>query len=116
VVAVTQGTWEQTRIFCNVKGSSLQCLSDPERKSYKDFGIDRGSLSAVLGPRVLLKGFRAAAHGHFIGRIVGDEFQLSGTFIVDKGIVRFAYYSKDASDNPSVKMLLSEIEKLSLLR
>jgi len=69
-----------------------------------------------MGPKIILKGFKAAAHGHFMGRIVGDEFQLSGTFIVDRGIIRFAYYSKDASDNPSAEMLLSEIEKLSSLR
>ena len=116
MVAVTQGTVEQTRIYCDTREGALPCISDPERKAYKQFGIDRGSLSAVLGPRVLLKGFKAAAHGHFMGKIIGDEFQLSGTFIVDKGIVRFAYYSKDAADNPSIEMLLSEIEKLSSLR
>lgn len=115
VVAVSQGTSEQTRAFCDSQYVPFPCLSDPGRTAYGAFGIGRGAFFAVLGPKIIFKGFRAAAHGHFVGKIVGDEFQLAGTFVVDKGTVRFSYYSRDAADVPPNDILLAEIKKLNSL-
>lgn len=113
IVAILQGTPEQIGEFCSSRGIPFPCLSDPERRAYKAFALRRGSLFQILGPQVLLKGIGAAAQGFFMGKIVGDEFQMPGVFIVDRGIVRFAHYSKNAADNPEENILLTEIEKLT---
>ncbi len=112
MTAVTQGTPDQTRAFSASRRVPFPCLSDPERRSYRAYGLGRGTLAQVLGPRVLWRGLRAAAHGHVMGRIVGDEFQLGGTFIIHRGIVRFTHYPGDASDNASPEALLKEVARI----
>jgi peroxiredoxin len=77
------------------------CLSDPEREAYRAYGLQRGTPSELLSPRVFGRGIQAMLHGYFAGMPKGDPTQLPGVFIVDReGIVRFAHRSKDAADTP----------------
>lgn len=90
------------------------CLADPQRRGYKTFGLKRGNLwSVLLNPAVLRRGFQAGRKGHHIEKIVGDAFQMPGTFIIDReGIVRYANYASHAGDHPPAASLLAALRSL----
>ena len=53
--------------------------------------------------------FKALLNGRIQGAATGDAHMLPGTFIVDsKGIVRYAYYSKYAGDDPTIESLIQQ--------
>lgn len=113
VVAVFQYRADPTFHFCRKRGVPFDCLGDPEREGYHAVGLERGPAREYIGPQ-LAKGFlRAARHGALPGIPKGDTAQRPGTFVVAKdGIVAFAHYSKDSSDNPDTEELISVVRGL----
>jgi peroxiredoxin len=114
VVAVFQYRADPTFHFCRKRGVPFDCLGDPERAGYHAVGLERGSAREYIGPQ-LAKGFlRAARHGALPGKPEGDVAQRPGTFVVSTdGIVAFAHYNTDSSDNPDTEELLSVVRGLS---
>jgi peroxiredoxin len=79
------------------------CLADPKRKGYKAYGLKRGNVLEVMGPATWVRGLAAARKGHHVEKVVGDAFQMPGTFIIDTtGTVRYARYAKHSGDHPPV--------------
>lgn len=110
IVLITQGDERQTESFCRERDLPFPCLADPERKAYAAYGLGHGSLVQVLGPRVWVRGIQAARKGYGMGKPVGDPWQMPGVFVIDRsGIIRFAYYSRDAADNPPNELLLRSL-------
>ncbi len=61
----------------------------------------------------MLRGLEAASKGHHIETVVGDAFQMPGTFIIDRdGIVRYARYARDAADHPATSELVEALNSL----
>jgi peroxiredoxin len=113
VVAVFQYRADPTFHFCRKRGVPFDCLGDPERAGYHAVGLERGSAKEVIGPQLIGGFLRAARHGALPGIPKGDTAQRPGTFVVSKdGIVAFAHYSKDSSDNPDTEELLSVVRGL----
>jgi peroxiredoxin len=110
VVAIFQYRADPTFHFCRKRKVPFDCLGDPEREGYHAVGLERGSAKEYVGPQ-LAKGFlRAARHGAFPGRPVGDVAQRPGTFVVaTDGTVAYAHYHKDSSDNPDTEELLEVV-------
>jgi len=101
VAIVTMGKPEAAAEFCHVHRLPFTCLSDPERGSYRAYGLRRGTIGEVIGPGPILAGLRAAAKGHLIGRPVDDVYQLGGLFVVGTdGLIRYARYPRHSGDNP----------------
>lgn len=100
LAVVTMGAEDDARRFCSRFGrDAYTCLADPERGTYASFGLLRGTVMDVAGPRVWLAGARALAEG-FIASVEGDVYQLGGTFAIRRdGTVAFAHYSRTSSDN-----------------
>jgi len=76
-------------------------ICDPDRKLYQAFGLKRGRLRQLFGPKVL---WRALPEGvlsrHGIGRLTADSFQMPGLFLIDEsGIVR-RFRHRTAADRP----------------
>ena len=76
-------------------------ICDPDRKLYQAFGLKRGRLRQLFGPKVL---WRALPEGvlsrHGIGRLTADSFQMPGLFLIDEsGIVR-RFLHRTAADRP----------------
>ncbi len=114
IVAVTQGDPQQAQALCDRFSVPFPCLADAERKTYRAFGLKRGSLSEVVGPAAIARGMEAAAKGHFVERIVGDAFQMPGTFIVDvDGIVRYARYARHSGDHPPASDVVAALRALN---
>ncbi len=113
IVAVTQGEPQQAQALCDRFQVPFPCLADPRRSSYKAFGLKRGSMVQVLGPAIFWRGLQAARKGHFIEKVVGDAFQLPGTFIIDgEGVVRYARYAAHAADHPAIGELVEALHSL----
>ncbi len=90
--------------------SSVEWISDPQKKFYAAFGLKRGSLKQLFGPRVVTRGFVAGVlKGHGIGAIEGDSLQMGGIFLVNKGLVTKLHDPCDASDVGDWNQILSKI-------
>lgn len=77
-------------------------IADPERALYRAFGLPRGGLRALFGPRVCWRGFEAGVLGrHGIGRPAGDAFQLPGLFLLYHGEILRSYRHQTAGDRPN---------------
>ncbi len=79
----------------------LPRISDPNRTLYRAFGLARGSLSALFGPKVWIRGIEAGIiKQHGIGPQAGDGFQLPGVFLIFHGEVLRTFRHQSAADRP----------------
>ncbi len=87
---------------------SILCLTREEPDLYDEFGIGRGNLLRMVSPDAIKAGARAASKGFSQGKATGDQTRLTGSFIVDQdGIIRYAYYGKNAGDHVDIDALLA---------
>ncbi len=85
-------------------------LSDPERAAYKAYGLRKGSLWSIFGPKTVWQYVKLIACGRLFRGIQADPFQLGGDFVIDgQGIVHFAHRSEDPADRPAMDGLLQAI-------
>lgn len=68
----------------------IERFSDPQRKLYEAFGLERTSLGRMLAPRTLVDMLRTSLRPEIglrrsVGRIVGDSLQMPGVFLVHRG-------------------------------
>ena len=81
-------------------------LCDPAQKLYRALGLQRASLGSLIGPRVIAQGYSALRQGHRGGIVVGDGWQLGGTFVMQRqGGISAAFPAIDAGDHPSPEAL-----------
>ncbi len=100
-VGITMGTPEQTAAFGEKLAVPFTLLADLEQVAYRAFGLGKGSVSQVMGPRTWLPLMRGMIRGGQ-GKPTGDIWQMPGTFIVDQqGIIRLAHYPALQTDRPS---------------
>jgi len=87
-------------------------LLDEEREVYKAYQLPR-SFWRSWHPKNLWSYAKAVSRGEKLPRIQADPNQMGGDFVIDKrGIIQLAYYSKDATDRPSVEQLLSVLRDI----
>ena len=76
-------------------------ICDPDRKLYQAFGLKRGRLRQLFGPKVL---WRALPEGvlkrHGIGRLTADSFQMPGLFLIDESSIVRRFRYRTAADRP----------------
>ncbi len=85
-------------------------LSDPERAAYKAYGLRKGGLWSIFGPKTVWEYVKLIARGRLFRGIQADPFQLGGDFVIDgRGIVRFAHRSEDPADRPTMDRLLQAV-------
>ena len=107
IILVGLGTTERTEAFKKQFSLSFPIICDPEKKLYQQYGLQRGSLTSMASPSLLLKGLKTLSRGHLPGVPENDVMQMPGVFLIDTfGNIRYAHYSKDPSDNPPVETLL----------
>lgn len=113
VALVTMASAEDTAGFCEGADVPFTCLADPDREAYRAFGLERGGISELLGPRNWTRGVKAVLEGHVQGATVGDPRQMPGAFVFDgDGVVRYAHYAREVSDNPSNDELFEVLDAL----
>lgn len=76
-------------------------ICDPKQNLYKAFGLKRGRLLQLLGPKVLWRGFLAGVvKGHGIGTPAADSSQMPGLFLLNRGGIVRRFRHRSASDRP----------------
>lgn len=83
-------------------------LVDHTKETYRALDVGRGSLLAVAGPSVWVKGLKAVLTKGQSVRPEQDPFQLGATAVIEPGgKVKHLHRSKDSADNLPVKDLLA---------
>jgi peroxiredoxin len=111
LAVVTQGTLDQTKEFCAERAPGILCLSDPERKVYTAFGLERGTLrQTFLSAQVWRSNRRLKKTRGWNTELPPpgqDSMLMSGTFIIGPdGLVRLPYYYENIADHPPLDLLV----------
>lgn len=114
LAVVTQGSLEQTQVFCAERAPGILCLADPGRQAYAAFGLGRGTLrQTILSSRVWRSNRRLKKiHGWDteLPPSGQDAMLMSGTFIIGPdGLIRLPYYYEDIADHPPLNLLVKGI-------
>ena len=112
VAVVTMGKPEQARKFREHYQLPFPLLSDPEQAAYRAFHVPRGGLLSVAGPAMWAAGAQSFFK-HGAGQIIGDPYQLPGSFVIDRaGKIAFAHRGKTSADVPTNDELVAVLEGL----
>src|SRR5512139_2653786 len=108
---VTQGTPEQAKVFCEQRAPGILCLSDPDRKAYQAYGLQRANLwQTFLSLDVWRSNRRLKRERGWNTELPPrgqDAMQMAGTFVIARdGTIRLPYYYDNIADHPSVDLLL----------
>lgn len=82
-------------------------ISDPGLGLYQSFGLGRGRPIQVFGPKVFFGGLRALLKkGIGVGPLVGDGFQMPGTFVISRGKIIYSYRPDSIADEAELSEAL----------
>jgi peroxiredoxin len=113
IAVITQGTPELTAEFAKRFARGLLVLSDPERKTYQAYGLERGNLfQTFLNLKVWKAIRRARKKGYQVETPPAgqDAMQMSGTFIINReGRIVLPFYYDNIADHPSLALLLDGV-------
>ena len=95
-----QGSPIEGRAFLRRYWPGARAVSDPDRRFYAAFGVERGSLLKMFGPGIWEARSRAMAKGHSNGELDGDAFMMPGVFLARGERLVWRYAHKHAADHP----------------
>lgn len=88
----------------------LTALVDPTKDVYRAYGLSRGSVLTVWGPKIWRTYAKLIRRGRRLQRPTEDTRQLGGDFVVDKdGHLAYVFRSDDPADRPAVNDLLAAV-------
>jgi peroxiredoxin len=89
--------------------ADLHQISDPGQGLYRAFGLPKGNLWMLFGPKVWVRGLDAAIlKRHGVGRLAGDGFQMPGLFMIFHGQILRSYRHQSAADRPDYVRFVNE--------
>jgi peroxiredoxin len=111
LVIVTQGTPEETRVFCSERAPGVLCLADPNRRAYGAYGLARANVwQSFLSLNVWSSNRRLKRERGWktdLPPAGQDALQMAGIFVIaPDGRIRLPYYYDDIADHPPVDLLL----------
>ena len=83
-------------------------VADPYCELYRAFGLGKGGVFELFGPRVILHGVLALIKGCGVGHLAGDGLQLPGAFLVKEGRIISAQRARDISELPKLEELFKK--------
>ena len=101
---------EATEFFAEYKLQDAHRFSDPSCQLYRAFGLERGSLVQLMGPRVWWRGFLAWRKGYGFSGLRGDGFQLGGAFLLHEGKIVQTKRANDAAERLNLAQLACAAE------
>lgn len=109
---VGMGTPEAAARFTARYAPNIRLIVDRKKETYRAFGLRRGSVGDVVGPKVWLPGVKALATGQVVRKPRQDPYQLGGAAVVDtSGEIRYAYRAATSADHPSIDELVAVLRK-----
>lgn len=115
LVSLALGETKHAERYCGKLAPHVECLADDKNDGYYAWGLRQGTTGEMFthGLDILKASAKAASSGHMQGAPTGDQRMLPGTFIIDQqGVVRYAYYSEYAGDDPAIDVLVNEAKKM----
>lgn len=111
LVLVHMGREESAeQILAKYKLNDVPRVWDPKLALYRAFGLEKGSVFQLFGPKVWIRGFKAGFMGqHGVGSWEGDVTQMPGVFLVFHGEILKSYRHQSAADRPDYVALVSEL-------
>lgn len=85
--------------------SDIARIADPHCELYRAFGLGKGGIRELLGPRVWWLGFLSVYKGCGVGHLAGDGRQMPGAFLFHHGGIVASQRAKSASDLPDLPAL-----------
>ena len=83
-------------------------ISDPSARVYESCGLERGTISQLVWPRVVWRWLSAAlVAGHGAGWTGADVRRMPGAFLLDRGRIVRAYRHRTTADRPDYVALCS---------
>ena len=114
VVVVTFSAPAYVASYQRERLAPLTVLIDEDRSSYRAFGLGRGSVWRVWGPKVWRAYFRLLRQGRKLERATEDTLQLGGDFVVGRGgRLVYSFRSTDPDDRPTVDDLVRAVSRES---
>lgn len=90
------------RILSVYELEDLPRVSDPEQVFYDSFGLERGNIWQIFGPKPFFRLMNVSLlKGHLLGKANGDQYQMPGVFLLEDGKVQDSFKHRNASDRPS---------------
>jgi len=81
--------------------SRLDRISDPKRELYRAFGLRRGTIRQLFGPKVLWRGLlRGVLARHGLGPARTDASQMPAIFVIHNSAIVFRFRHRSAADRP----------------
>lgn len=112
IVVITFSAPEMALRHRQERLAPLSVLVDEERVSYRDYGLGRGRVSKVWGPKVWLAYARLLLSGRRLRRPVEDTLQLGGDVVVaSDGTISFLFRSEGPADRPTVDELVAAVHE-----
>ena len=101
-VFVHQASVEASEVFFAGRAPGVPVISDSEGQLFDGFGLGRGRLGQLLGPRVWWRGLRSVLKGHFVGLPAGDPLRMPGAFLLHGRDVAWEFRARHAGDLPNL--------------
>ncbi|MGA0846230.1 MAG: AhpC/TSA family protein [Luteolibacter sp.] len=96
---------DESRYF---HGGDVSWIADTGCQLYRAFGLGRGGLMELFGPRVWLMGALSLLKGCGVGHLAGDGLQMPGAFLLREGKILAAQRAKSAADMPDIPAFFDE--------
>jgi hypothetical protein len=85
--------------------SEIHRIADPRCELYRAFGLGKGGLIELFGPRVWWRGMISVFKGCGVGHLAGDGMQMPGAFIFHEGKIISSQPARTAADLPDLAAL-----------
>jgi len=85
-------------------------IADPRCELYRAFGLGKGGILELFGPRVWWLGFLSIFKGCGVGHLAGNGLQMPGAFLFQDGEILASQRARSASDLPDLAGLFGALE------
>jgi peroxiredoxin len=113
IAIILMGSVEASLEFSRKFAPGLLCLTDPDRKAYRIYGIERGGIFQTFLNFKVWRAIRLAGKkGYKVEQPPAgqDAMQMSGIFIINQsGRIVLPYYFDHIADHPTIDLLLSGV-------
>ncbi|MCU1330969.1 MAG: alkyl hydroperoxide reductase/Thiol specific antioxidant/Mal allergen [Bryobacterales bacterium] len=93
---------------------NIERIRDDQQRLYRAFGLRRGTLAQLFGPRVLWRAFaEGALLRHGLGFQKADGFQMPGVFLIDPQGIVHRFRHRSAADRPDYTGMVLQTATIS---
>ena len=120
LACIVQGDAQEAAEFCGQYGMAQKCIPDPQKQTYRKFGLDRATWGSLLFPSPELKKRRIENRAAGFGISVKNSLKshcdillLPGAAIVAKGgKILWLHRGNNPADLPAAEIIVTQAKKL----